>query len=250
MKNIIQELVEWLNNNQWLNLIFLLLAILSIVVSYLLYLKSKKTKKPTYLIKSFNLVKDQISKIEQVKILYEEEIIKNLTVTKISFWNKGKETINRIDIAPKDKIRVDITKGHRILNANIVYQKKLANNFTIDLNKSQKCLKIDFDYFHFNEGVIIELYHTGTSSEELELNGTIKGVKEFQKGEVKKDYLIDLVYDNTLGLPEKKLNRFWWKIYFFITLPLFIPMIFILIPFSKIYEFTKLVPKEFELIDE
>ncbi|CAL2083489.1 conserved hypothetical protein [Tenacibaculum dicentrarchi] len=250
MKELIKELAEYLNNNQWLNLVFLLLAISSIVVSYLLYLKSKKSKKPTYIIKSFNLVKEKVSKIEQVKILYDEKVINNLTVSKLSLWNKGKETIDSSDIAPKDKIRIDIAKNHKILNANIIYQKKIANNFSLNLNKSQSSLKIDFDYFHFNEGVVIELYHTGTSSSELELNGTIKGVKEIQKGEIKKDYLIDLVYGKTLGRLGDKLKGFWWKVYFFITLPLFIPIIIITMPISRVYEMTRLVPKEFELNDE
>ena len=250
MKEIIQEFAEYLNSNQWLNLIFLLLAVSSIFFSYLLYLKSKKIKRPTYLIKSFNLVREKVSKIEQVKILYNEEIIDNLTVSKLSLWNKGKETINRNDVAPKDNIRIDIAENYRILNANIIYQKKAANNFSLDLNKSKTSLKINFDYFHFNEGVIIELYHTGISGNELKLNGTIKGIEKIQKGEIKKDYLVDLVFDKTIGLLGKKLKGFWWKTYIFICIPILIPMFLVIMPISRLYEVTRLVPKEFELNDE
>jgi hypothetical protein len=82
------ELIEWLNDNPWLNLVFLFLAIASIIVSFLLYFKSKKIKKPTYLIKSFNLIKRKATKIKQVKLYYDKEVINNLTVRKFLFGTK------------------------------------------------------------------------------------------------------------------------------------------------------------------
>jgi hypothetical protein len=244
------ELIEWLNDNPWLNLVFLFLAIASIIVSFLLYFKSKKIKKPTYLIKSFNLIKRKATKIKQVKLYYDKEVINNLTVTKVSIWNKGNQTINNSDVAPKDPLRIEISNDFNFLSANIAYVKKEANNFKISLNKAKDNVIIDFDYFHTGEGVIVELYHTGTSSDDIKLFGTIKDVKSLYKGEVHKEYLIDLVFDNSFGLMRSKLNNFWWKVYMFLILPILVPILIILMPFSKIYEFTKSIPKEFYLDDE
>jgi len=245
---MLKEFINWLNSNPWLNVIFLFLALGSIILSIYLFLKGRKEKRPTYIIKSFNLVKDKLNRIEQVKILYDDKLIKNLTITKISLWNNGKETINNIDVAPKDPIRLEINEDYQILNANILLQKKEANNFQLELDESKKSVLVKFDYFHTYEGVVIELSHTGTSSKDLSLMGTIKGVENFQMGQIDNDHL---VINRIISPLRDKVSKFWWNnLISLLLLPILAPIFIIVMPFDMIYAVTRTVPKEYYLDNE
>ena len=64
-----EEYLNWLNNNQWLNLIFLILAILSIIISIYLYRKSRKNKKPLFDKRSINVISEDVKNLSLAVIL-------------------------------------------------------------------------------------------------------------------------------------------------------------------------------------
>lgn len=191
MVGVMTRIAQWLNQNLWLNLAFLILALLSILVSIALYIMSKKEKSPWYTIRTFQLVEDKISKIEAIEIFYRSQKVDNLSLSKVALWNRGKGPINSEDVAPKDPIRIEIRPECKLLAAEILYKKKEANNFTItpDLQKGE--VKINFDYFHKNEGLVIQIYHTGKSNHDIVLRGTIKGVSKIAQLPPGQDPLID-----------------------------------------------------------
>ena len=156
----ITKITEWLNKNPWLNLLFLVLAILSIALSIFLYIRSKKEKRPYFSIRTFQLIEDKLNKIEAVEILYRGQRVDNLALSKIALWNKGKDTINNHDIAPKDPLRLVVRPECKILGAEIIYTRTEANNFTIKPDLDRGEIRINFDYFHTNEGLVIQVYHT------------------------------------------------------------------------------------------
>lgn len=242
------SITTWLNNNQWLNLIFLFLALISIILTLIFYLKSKKKKQPIYTIKSFSLIREKLTKLKDVKITYKEEDIDNLTLTKIALWNKGNDTINSYDVAPKDWIRVEINNEYDILESEIIFIKKNANNFKIDLNENRKIIRINFDYFHTNEGFIFQFYHTGKSSQNIKVLGTIKGVNKIEYGNIEDDYYANLFWDKTLGkLRIKKWPRLSKVIFFPLIVVIFIPVGFVLFPLDIIYKYKKRKPREYNL---
>lgn len=124
---------DYLNSNPWLNAIFLLLAIVSILASVIFYIKSRKSRIPTYIIRSINLVREHIKKIKSVEIQYLGNRVEDLTISKLMFWNAGKETIDSDDVANVDPIKIILINEAKILDAEILYQKNTANNFTIDI---------------------------------------------------------------------------------------------------------------------
>lgn len=72
-----------------------------------------------------NLVRENVQKIDTVNILYAGNKVDNLSITKIAFWNDGKETINNSDVAQNNPIRLIIDKDLYFLDAEIIYQKIL-----------------------------------------------------------------------------------------------------------------------------
>lgn len=175
------NLLKFINENPWLNVVFILLTLASIILSFIFYFRSKKLKKPTYAIHNYNLIKESVQKIETVTILYQDKKIENLSVAKIAIWNSGKDTINRTDVAINDKLRIEIKDDHTILESKIIFEKNPANGFKIIKIEKPNTIEIDFDYFDYNEGVIINLYHTASESNQIEVKGSIKTISSIKR---------------------------------------------------------------------
>jgi hypothetical protein len=114
-------------------------------------------------------------------MLYAGKPIENLTVTKVAFWNAGKETIHSNDIASADPLVVKIKNDHEMLNAKVTYSKNPANQFSISDIKNQKQFTLQFDYLDKDEGAIIQILHTGISGEDIDVTGTVKGVGKLHR---------------------------------------------------------------------
>lgn len=175
--------LSFFENTPILNVITLILAILGIAFSAYFYFKSKKSKRPIYIVKTNSLVKESINQVDSVQILFANNKIANLSVTKIAFWNDGKDTINNTDIAKNDPIKIQIKPDFEILEAKILYSKNESNDFRITLSKDRKFISINFDYFDFEEGIVLQLFHTGSQSSDITVTGTIKSVKEIKRKE-------------------------------------------------------------------
>lgn len=173
------EFLKWLNDNQWLNIIFLTLAILSIIVSIYLYIKSKKRKIPVYDKRSINVISDKIKKIGDIEIQYKGGKVDNLTVSKIAIWNNGNDTVNDTDQAPTDKLRIEIDEDFSILESEVIFCTSDTNN--IRIVQSSNKIEILFDYLDPNDGGIIKVIHTGTNSSDINLLGTFKGSDKLKR---------------------------------------------------------------------
>jgi len=172
--------LKLINDFPWLNIVFIFLALIGMFITIWLYFKGKIQRKPTYYSLTKNIIKDSNTEIKSLEFFNEYEKINNLSITKLSFWNAGKETICSTDVAPREQLRIEINSNYDILDCELTYQKNIANGFIIK-KIDNKVISITFDYFDFNEGVIIDIYHTAPNGPYLKLKGSIKGTKIFQK---------------------------------------------------------------------
>jgi hypothetical protein len=172
----ILKIIEHIGNNPWLGILSFFVTVISIILAIYFFKKGMKTKKPRYTMISYNLVKDFANKIDGLEIRYSNNLIENFTVSKIAFWNAGSETINKEDVVPLDPISIQSKHGVLILNTKIIALNNRLNSFSLTENPNQTKVDINFDYIDKQNGVAIELFHTGTSHENIELCGTIKGV--------------------------------------------------------------------------
>lgn len=172
----VSQIINELSTNPWLIVLSAIVTILSFLAAIFLYFKAKKVKKPRYAIRSINFLKDSANKIEGLQIMYSSQPVQNVTITKVAFWNDGNETINGNDIANADPIEIRLKEGFMILESKIIYEKNNANLLTIQKAENDTILYIKFDYLDRGEGAVIQLLHTGNSSEDVIISGTIKGV--------------------------------------------------------------------------
>ena len=169
------KISEWLTENPWMSALSFFLALLGIILAIIFFIRGRRTKEPRYTIRSTNLMRDFTSSLAALEMMYAGERISNLTATKLAFWNNGKDTINGGDIASADPLMVKVNDGYKILDSNVLYVKNAANQFSINHSDDGSHVLIQFDYLDADEGGVIQLLHTGKSSDDIEVCGTIKG---------------------------------------------------------------------------
>ena len=188
--------IEQMAANPYLTMMVYFLSFLSVLLAIILYYKSRKIKIPLYAIKTNNIVADYISKISSLNVLYSGNQIDNLSVSKIAFWNNGNEPIKSNDIAQKDPLRIVSKNNSKILDANIINYIKPANNINLKISDNGSEAIITFDFLAKNEGVIIQVYHTGKTNNDIQIEGTIIGGKKI----LRKNLLINEKKERRVGL--------------------------------------------------
>jgi hypothetical protein len=172
----IENTVMLIGNNPILGVLSFIAAIISIFLALIFYKYGKAIKKPNYTIKNHNLIKDFVNKIDLLDIKYSGKPIKNFTISRIAFWNAGNETIDADDVVNADPIIIHVKNNNKILDANIIALNNLSNCFSLSDVYDECKIKINFDYIDKDNGVAIQVYHTGSSDEDIEVSGRIKGV--------------------------------------------------------------------------
>ncbi|MDZ4339860.1 MAG: hypothetical protein U1B94_06535, partial [candidate division NC10 bacterium] len=157
------------------SLLLALVTVFSVVLSFIFYFRSRRAKEPCWAIHSNNLVRDFRAKLPDLNIQYGNEEVENLTVAKVLFWNRGGGTINSDDIAEGDPLRVEATGALRILDAKILQANSPASQFKVRLDRDRNALFLEFDFLDKNHGALLQLIHSGTSSTDLVVKGTVKG---------------------------------------------------------------------------
>jgi hypothetical protein len=152
-------------------------SVIAIPMSVVLYFKSKKEKRPKFLFDSNNIIRGLSSAIPELKITYSGhgQPITNFTVTRFFFWNDGRETITKQDVARNDPLIVVIKEPYQILDATIIHATSGANNIDITLDREKRHIRLTFDYLDRSDGTVLQLIHNGTLHADLSFIGSIKG---------------------------------------------------------------------------
>jgi hypothetical protein len=176
------ELIRF-SYNPWFQWLTLILGTVIGIIGIIMAARAKRIKIPVYTTKTFNLIQGKIQAIDDIQIIYKKSQIHDFSISKIALWNNGKETINKADIANSDKLRIVPIGNVKLLNAQIIFEKNNVNNFSLNLENIEKEVLINFDFFDFEEGIILQVFHTGKTGNDIEIKGTIKGF-----GSIKKDF--------------------------------------------------------------
>jgi predicted ATP-dependent endonuclease of OLD family len=164
--------IDYIGKSSWLSILAFIIGVIGVLYTIV----SKKEKSPCYDITSNNIIRDFMGVFKQLEINYSNQEIKNFTVTKIVFWNKGRETIDKEDVVNADPISIHIKDGYNILDHDIIGKNEKTNNFSLSESSDKSSINIDFDYIDKNNGIVIQILHTGKSSEDIEFCGRMKGI--------------------------------------------------------------------------
>lgn len=132
----------------------------------------RKEREPCFDIASVNIIKETKSGINDLEIKYKRTNITNFTITQIYFWNDGKQSIRKEDIPSGNPIKIKIKNDYKILSYEQTAD-KTENNFRITSSSDRKALNLKFDFIEKDDGILVRLYHTGLSDDDIEIIGNV-----------------------------------------------------------------------------
>ncbi len=160
----------------------------TIVLACFFYWKQRAAKEPRWAIRTNNLVADWKERLPRLAILYEGKPVSSLSVSRVVFWNAGRCSIRKEDIAPADRLRIQCKKDVRILSVSLIESNSPPSRMSYNLEPDDAAVTLEFDFLEKEEGAVFEVVHTGTSSDDIRVAGTIidGGQPKFQDVRVPK----------------------------------------------------------------
>ena len=164
------------SNNLIVSIASLIVGAIGILLAVVFYLKSRRIKRISYAIRSFNLIDDTVSSLPGFAASYNGNEFNNLTALKILFWNSGSELLSRNDITSSDPVRLEFPQDVTVLDAKVSVSSNTANlaKVIIDPDSKNRCM-IDFDFLSKGEGFILSVLSNGKPESSPVVEGTIRG---------------------------------------------------------------------------
>lgn len=199
--------MEQFATNPFVTLFGLLLGIFGSVSSYVFYRRSIRDKEPYWAIQTVNLFKDYSSTVDGLEVKYSGEKIRDLSVSKVAFWNSGRLTVDKMDLTEQDPLRIQAGGESRVLSAQLISKNNVASQPVLSQSLDRKKVFLEFDYLDQGQGFVVQVIHEGTSSQDIELKGSIKGVGRIHKADPSKPMK---------ALKRELLETFWASLLLFI----------------------------------
>jgi hypothetical protein len=169
-----------------LNLVFLVLALLSIAISIFLFILSRKTRRIAFLKTDAPFkIFDSESSTPKLRVLdqNDELITDNIYLSEILLWNSGDVPIEPADV--RDSISVRLFPCKKILDYKILHQERpeianivLRENHNPD-NSNEKILIFGWSHLDPGFGAKVQIIFVGTEETEISVNGYVVGIPMF-----------------------------------------------------------------------
>jgi hypothetical protein len=171
-------------NSPLVNIGSLALAVLGVLLAVIFYFRSQKNKTPCFECNSNTLVEGLYRSLDGLEIHYKGAAQERVTISKVIFWNAGRDTIDGQDLVKKDPLRIVCPQNVEILDIQIVSDNAELNSIRLgDSIESEDGVSypISFEYLDHEEYFVIQVIHNGDSSEKFIVDGKIKGVKSINR---------------------------------------------------------------------
>lgn len=151
------------------------LTVLSMGLALLFFARSRQRKTLAYAIRSVNVIRGPVSIAEGVSFRYRDREVDTLTSSAVAIWSAGNRTIEGSDITSAEPLAIEAVSPTRILDARIAYVHSRATSFAAELATDGSRVTLRFDYLDTGDGGVLQVLHTGASSDCIAVVGRIKG---------------------------------------------------------------------------
>ena len=172
-------MLEKLMNNPYILLISFVLGVFGTAFAIYEHYYNKERKEITYRRFTNSLIIKKKSKLEKLDIKYDGNPIDDFAVSRILLWNSGNRTIMFDDMVPTKELSIEMKEGKSILDYEILFSSEKTNNFSIEKINNNR-INVNFDYIDKNDGVVVQILHTGTQ-EDIKISCKIKGGMSIRK---------------------------------------------------------------------
>lgn len=164
---------NWVTN-PWFQLSGFAMGVIGIAVAILIYVFTRRYKRIWYDARSFTLVERERSTVPGLQVLFEKKPVDALTISKVCVCNSGKDPLRQGDLARLQPLRINVGNKMEILEASIIQTSSKNSGCTIE-RRARNSYEIGFEFLDPSNGLVVQLAHTGTASEDLSVTGHIVG---------------------------------------------------------------------------
>lgn len=151
-------------------------GLVGIGAALLTYLFSRQRKRISYSYSGRTLLGANHQDLpEEISVTYEGRQINKLSRIVFIFWNSGEKIVVGDDIVRADPVRFDFGEEGVILSASVISQSRPVIGAQVKISDHNDMVFIDFDFLDPNDGVVIEVLHSGPRGE-FSIYGTVKGL--------------------------------------------------------------------------
>jgi hypothetical protein len=161
----------------YLGIAGILLGLIGLITGYIFYRKGIKIKQPLYVMKTDNLIQNNMVEMSGLSILWNGSSITSLSSSTLVFWNNGADTIDFSDVVRSNPLQIAAIEGFKILDAKVTRSNNPSNSLSVKIAESGDKAFILFEYLDQNHGGEIQIIHTGTQSSHLLVSGDFKGAR-------------------------------------------------------------------------
>lgn len=173
-----EQRVDTINNILASSVLGSLLGIAGIIIAIVTYVLTRKVSRISGFHEYTILINKNNSKLpQQVSVMYDGSPVERVSSSEFIIWNSGNSVINNKDLITMEPLRIEFSQDIKLLRYQIVASNNPINNIElITLKEYPNSILIDFDFLEKDEGMRIEVLHTGTKNDIYE-KGKLIGVK-------------------------------------------------------------------------
>lgn len=159
-----------------LTYVFGIASVLGAILAIVFYTRPRRLRDISWAIRTTNLITNNVAVIPELEITYEGHSVSNLSVSKLLLWNRGAETIKKDDIAVADPLRIEAKGEVRMLKGTKITSNNEACQCQVIEEGNPKWLRIEFAFLDKQQGMVLQIIHTGKTSEDILLKGQVLGI--------------------------------------------------------------------------
>lgn len=172
-------LANWIVENPYLTAAGLLATFLGLIVAIITPIIQRRRKNLCFSYSTTPLVKEDVTNINGIEILFHGNPVEQLSVSSVHIWNGGNTIITPDDFYKGHELSLKSENDVTILGVDMLKQ----SEETIECKTRCSAFNIYFDFqaFEKKEYISFNIYHTGNVETVLELCGKIKEGKILNK---------------------------------------------------------------------
>lgn len=159
-----------------LDLISTIAAVLAIILSIVMYIKTQKYRRLQFLISSFSLIDVKSSIKEKIKIFYDDNIVSNLCMAKVNVKNRGKLAIRKEDIV--SPIEIVFNEKDKVIDWKVVNTEPPDININLErLDDEPYRIRLNFGLLNPGDEANLEFVCIMDEESIPEVRARIEGLK-------------------------------------------------------------------------
>ena len=174
-------------NWDFTSILSIILGIASIIISIIIYKLGNNYKRILYTKQSKILITENIGGIDNLKIIYYESLINDLSYTTVKIKSSGKDYIEMNDFIEPLCLKTD---GEFFVNniETILSNNSRPSNHIECIFVDQSTIQLNFKILKYKDLITLNIYHTGN----LELTGELKKGEIINSNSINKKSLSDI----------------------------------------------------------